>query len=578
MLLAPLTGVSRQVVDKRMQTLTRQTQIQRAGNDASTVRRHSKLGRGWATALLIASLTAPAVQAQYGQSYLPYEPVTPNATTVRVEIGGYGVNGAQMPFWLRSNQWGAVPLNGSAGTVRAGIWGDYNGGGRPGSTQADSSASGSKFGWSYGLDVVGNSGLNPKVLLPEAYAGIRFGKFELFAGRRRQIVGLCDTLLTSGSYIWSGNALPLPKIQFGTIGYVPIFKGVLAFNASYNHGWFANTDASGRELIVRNSYLHQKTLYVRLGKPTWAFRLYGGVNHQVQWGGYAPSLPAGLANNGDLPSSLRAYQYVVTAQAYPDFIIDPNLSTIDVLNRVGNHLGSIDVGADINIGSFNLLMYRQSLVESGSIFYLTSIIDGLNGIRLRNNQPGDGLLTVDNVLFEFFYSKSQGGPEFVLEDPQRRGKVNYFNHSQYQDGWIYQNHTIGTPFLTPQTDVRPGLQTGRAIVNNRVALWHGGLSGRLAQRVQWQLKLSYSQNLGTYDSPYPANTNQFSGILSAGAPLTLPVLGDCDLSASAAYDQGKLFYNATGFFASLRKTVRMRRAGGQSRGSTGASSPWRIPN
>ncbi|GEM_PF-104599 len=533
---------------------------------ASIPRRNRQANGGRLTALLtMLILVSPAIYAQYAQSYVPYDPVTANATTVRVEVGGYGVNGAQMPFWLRSNQWGSVPLSGSAGTIRVGIWGDHNG------NAPDSTADRPKFGWNYGLDVVANSGLDARVLIPEAYAGVRFGKFELFAGRRRQIVGLCDTLLTSGSYIGSGNALPLPKIQFGTIGYVPIFKGVLAFNAIFNHGWFANKDASGRELIVRNSYLHQKTLYVRLGKPSWAFRLYGGVNHQVQWGGYAPSLPTGLANNGYLPSSLRAYQYVVTAQAYPDFTIDPNLSTIDVDNRVGNHLGSIDVGADVNIGSFNLLMYRQSLVESGSIFYLTSIADGLNGIRLRNNRPGDGFLTVDNVLLELFYSKSQGGPEFVIDDPLRRGKVNYFNHGQYQDGWIYQSHTIGTPFLTPQTDVRPNLRTGRAIVNNRVALWHAGLSGRVAQRVQWQMKLSYSQNFGTYDFPYPARTNQFSGILSASSPLTLPVLGDCDVSASVAYDQGQLFYNSTGVFASLRKTVRIRRQ------QSSASSTWRVP-
>jgi hypothetical protein len=531
-----------------------------------------KAGGMRVTALLATmSLLAPATYAQYAQSYVPFDPVTANATTVRVEVGGYGVNGAQMPFWLRSNQWGSVPLSGSAGTVRVGIWGDHNGNAQPDSSADRQSDARSKFGWNYGLDVVANSGLDARVLLPEAYAGVRFGKFELFAGRRRQIVGLCDTLLTSGSYIGSGNALPLPKIQFGTIGYVPILGGVLAFNAIYNHGWFANKDASGRELIVRNTYLHQKTLYIRLGKPSWAFRLYGGVNHQVQWGGYAPSLPPGLANNGYLPSSLRAYQYVVTAQAYPDFTVDPNLSIIDVDNRVGNHLGSIDVGADVNIGSFNLFMYRQSLVESGSIFYLTSIADGLNGIRLRNNQPGDGFLTVDNVLLELFYSKSQGGPEFVIDDPKRRGKVNYFNHGQYQDGWIYENHTIGTPFLSPLADVRPNLRTGRAIVNNRVALWHAGLSGRVAQRVQWQMKLSYSQNLGTYDFAFPAGTNQFSGILSASSPLTLPVLGDCDLSASVAYDQGKLFYNSTGVFASLRKTVRMRRQ------QSSASSTWRVP-
>lgn len=461
-----------------------------------------------------------------------------------VEAGGFGISGQQMPFWLRSNQWGTVPLRGSAGTLRAGVGLAYQY-----AAVRDSLHPYRKWDWSYSIEAVGNTGSQSSLLLPEAYASVRYGRFELYAGRRRTIIGLVDTLLTSGSYIWSGNALPIPKIQVGTLGFVPLgfTKGLVSIHAFFSHGWFSNQNA-----FVQNSYLHQKGLYVRVGRPTDKIRLYAGLNHQAQWGGYASKLPAGLANQGYLPSGPNAYLYVVAALRNPDAMSDPNLTIIDTENRVGNHLGSLDVAADWNLGSVNVLVYRQNLIETGSLFYLTSVADGLNGIRLRHRRPGRGWLTVDNALLEFFYSRSQGGPEFVINDPKRRGKVDYFNHSQYQDGWQYRQHTIGTPFLTPRTDIRADLPVGRSIGNNRVALWHVGLSGRLAQRGQWVTKLSYSQNAGTYDKPYPAGTNQFSGLVSVSMPL--PVLDGCLLTTSLATDLGSLFYNSTGVYVGLRKT------------------------
>lgn len=408
-----------------------------------------------------------------------------------------------------------------------------------------------RFDWGYGLEVVGNAGVQTQVVLPEAYAQLRWGPLELVAGRRKGIVGLVDTLLTSGSYAWSGNALPMPKIQIGTIGFVPLgfTKGLLAINAFYAHGWFPN-----QGVYVQHSYLHQKAFYLRVGKPTWKWHLFGGLNHQVQWGGQADQLGGGLSNQGALPSNLNAYWAVVFATRGTDQTTDPNVVSFDGDNRIGNHLGSVDLGVSWDLGRYNLFVYRQNLYETGSLFYLTSIADGLNGIRLRNTHPGTSWITLDNVLLEFFYSQSQGGPEFVLDDPQRRGKVNYFNHQQYRDGWQYQGHTIGTPFLTPQTDVRASLPVGYPIANNRVTLWHLGVSGRFAGRGQWFTKFSYSQNAGTYDIPYPAGTNQFSSVVSLSSPAQLPVLGQVHWSTSLAMDSGQLFDDALGVYIGLRKT------------------------
>lgn len=49
-------------------------------------------------------------------------------------------------------------------------------------------------------------------------------------------------------------------------------------------------------------------------------------------------------------------------------------------NRTGNHLGTVDVGAEINTYWCNFLIYRQNIYEDGSLFYLNNISDGLSGI------------------------------------------------------------------------------------------------------------------------------------------------------------------------------------------------------
>jgi hypothetical protein len=449
----------------------------------------------------------------------------------------------QTPFWLRANQYGVVPLTNPAFRLNAAITSDYR--------LADSMGHRPKVDWGYGLNAVANVGSTNQLLLPEAYIKGRLGAFELYAGRRRETIGLVDTLLTSGSYIWSGNALPLPKIQLAIPQFtaLPFTKGVLSLMGTFSHGWFEN---EGR--LVTGSYLHQSSLYGRLGKPSWRVRFYGGFNHQAMWGGYSNYLDNAVSANGKLPSNIKYLPAVIlgTRNPFPD---DQSIKTITHFeeNRVGNHLGSVDFAIEANLNHWNIFAYRQFLYDDGSLFYWTNIDDGLNGLRIRNrDQPTGSVFFLRQLTFEYLFTGSQGGDLFILDDPQNRGRDDYFNNSQFIDGWTYYGRTIGTPFLTPQQEVGTALPVRGGIANNRVSAFHLGLSALVLNKADITARLSYSRNAGTYALPYLTRPAQFSGLLTASLPIGL--LGGTTLNGSFAVDSGELLPNSIGAYIGLRKT------------------------
>jgi hypothetical protein len=459
-----------------------------------------------------------------------------------IESGALFSSG-QTPFWQRANQYGIVPLKNPALRLNAQLYSDYK--------ATDSAGHKAIIDWGYGLNVVTNAGATNQFIIPQAYVKGRFGAFEIYAGRRKEIIGLVDTLLTSGSYIWSGNALPFPKIQVALPAFtpVPFTKGIVAVMGTFSHGWFENADR-----LVKGSYLHQSSVYGRLGKPSWRVKLYGGANHQVMWAGRSDYLDSTVAANGQLPSGIKYFPAVVLGTQNP-FPNDQTIQTISRFeeNRIGNHLGSIDVAAEVNLNHWNLFAYRQFVYDDGSLFYGTNLNDGLNGLRIRNNyQPDRSAFFLRQITVEYLFTGSQGGDVFILEDPQRRGRDDYFNNSQYLDGWTYFGRTIGTPFLTPQQEVNPSLPPRYGIANNRVSAFHLGLSALVFNKVDITSRLSFSRNAGTYAVLYLHIPGQFSGLLTASLPINL--FGGTVLNGSLAIDSGGLLPNSVGGYISLRKT------------------------
>ncbi len=274
---------------------------------------------------------------------------------------------------------------------------------------------------------------------------------------------------------------------------------------------------------------------------------------------YRKRLVVAVCNGPCLPASFRDYTCVATGyRAGGTEDRTDGLTSFDYANRVGNHLGPIDVAVDIQLNKLSLFAYRQSIFDDGSLFYLTNIADGLHGLRIRLPKP-DAL--VRDLLFEFLNTGSQGGALFSYNGGEaNRGNDNYFNHGQFRDGWAYQGQTIGTPFITPQRGSDGQIPFGTFTNNNRVRVVHVGVSGTLprfgsplfVQKPTYQATFSHSRNLGLYREPFVPVKPQFSGIATILAPVSW--LNGAVLTVSVSADAGQLYPVSVGGYVGVHKT------------------------
>lgn len=489
----------------------------------------------WGQGLLVCNLLSHSLVAQTDTSR------TGNLKVQHyIEVKGIASGKARTPFWLWANQYGIVPVSSPAGLIRLGSTG-----------RLSQTAGRGKAYLQYGLEVVGTQTRTTKAILPEGYIQAGFGKFYLYGGRKREVIGLGDSTLSSGFYSWSQNAMPMPKVQFGTQGFVtvPFTAGVLAVNALYAHGWFPNTDS------MQHSFLHQKALYGRIGKPNWRVKLYGGMVHNAQWGGYSRFLNQNLSKNGKLASSLKAYQFIIIAKQ-PLLLDSDPFSKFDAINRAGNHVGSLDLAVEYRLANWTSIFYYQHPFEDKSGLALINMPDGLYGISLkRNHFSTQSKFRITQILIEHLNTLNQSGSVLNIGRRQYEGIDDYFNNYQYLDGWTSKEFVIGTPFISDRKTVRSELHniSGRKlrIINNRVTLLHFGVISRISSISEIQVKLSYSNNLGLYRVPFSRASSQLSGLIKFGT--LFPYFGGVSLEALLAIDRGKLLYNNYGVMISIKK-------------------------
>lgn len=398
------------------------------------------------------------------------------------------------PFLIRSNQYGTLLNTSNFLYVNSGLYKQYD-------SLYTVNKKLKRFGIGYGIEGHANAGgTKQDFRLPEAYIKVRYGAFEVYGGRRREIQGLVDTSGTMGSYIWSGNALPLPKVEVSIPNYTPIIgKGLISIKGNFAHGWFGDGDS------VKNYFLHQKSFYARVGRPNWKLKFFGSFNHQVQWGG-RPATPFydAISNQtiskfgSDFATFVKVATGVSLAYGSADWTNQSGVAANEAGNRSGNHLGTVDVGMEIYVAKAKIFLYRQSVFEDGSLFYLTNISDGLNGVSLKLYDTK----IIKSICFEYLNTTSQGGAIFSDIVAELRGVDNYFNNGIYKDNWTYNRMTIGNPLLSPiniQHNSQELIQQFGVsyILNNRVSAYNFKINYNL-NNLSFYSQLIYSDNYGNY--------------------------------------------------------------------------------
>lgn len=392
---------------------------------------------------------------------------------IDVSMYGVGATGNSLPFWAVTNKNGIMP-DGHGALAAAGTDFRYSSGA--------------------GIDVYSGVRLTGSAvpeasrvwncMLNELYAGVGWKKLRLDVGMKDRESLYGGLSLTGGDIVWSGNARALPGYNF-QIDYftVPGTRGIFSIKANYADYRFVS------DRYVENAFLHNKSLFFR-------FRLHRRVHLQLGleqwsvWGGISPV-------HGRQPQSFKDYLRVVCGLSGGS-----DATASDQVNVLGDHRGRELIQVDWTADTFTMSFAHDIPFDDGSGMGFQNFPDGVNTLSFSFN---DKDRWVSDILYEFVYTKCQSGPYHDTSlDPSKQdeewhilgGNDNYFNNGEYRSGWTNYGKTIGLPLFTPMPAGEDGLVLG--VCNNRVVAHHVGVAGRIARRIPYRFKATYSRNYGRY--------------------------------------------------------------------------------
>ncbi len=445
-----------------------------------------------------------------------------------LETGASFSSGKQTPFWLLSNQYGLLTPNKFNGWVKAGI---------------HTQLSKKNIDYDYSLELVNRYDSKNELYVNQAYVRLKLYFLNIQAGSMAETFGNQDSSLSSGGLLWSGNARPMPKISIWVPDYtkIPFTFGLLEFKGGISHGWF------GEEPFVNKVWLHHKYGYIQFGGKL-PVHIHYGFHHFAQWAGKTKS-------GTQLPNSLDDFVKVFFARGG-----GTGSPESDLLNSLGNHIGSRNFGMDIDLKKVNLGLYWQTIFEDGSGKAYRNIRDGLWGFYMHTT---DKKKLVNGFVYEFINTTDQSGPYneyWVLdgitylypipggEPHETGGNDNYFNNGIYHFGWTYKNMTLGTPFIT--SPVIPIDGYSEYVRNNKVTGHHFGFEGMI-KNISYKIFYSYYLNFGTNSVPFIPNRHQHSILLQTCISNKLP--WGIGLSVKTGVDIGNMYGNNLGMQFSLVK-------------------------
>ncbi|WP_226389651.1 capsule assembly Wzi family protein [Penaeicola halotolerans] len=324
--------------------------------------------------------------------------------------------------------------------------------------------------------------------------------WQLQAGRIIEDQPFSAGDLGMGAFGISQNARPLPQVGLVVKDKpVPFTQGRLTFNASWSHRWFDD------DRYVERPYMHEKSLLLTYHVPRWRAKFSGGMQHFAQWGG---TLPSGRA----LPQTFTDYLRVTMGrESVADFVDGSDPVFAEVVNALGNHLGTWNLSYEQAIGNDQLALYYQKPWEDRSGILPFRSGDLQLGLSWKRDKPEAFIQEIFIEYLNTTYQSGPGTPDSVPGQSNRGyrngGRDDYYNNNfVYRSGWTYEGMVIGNPMMTTYDRALKYLpyfyNQENAIANNRVWAMHMGFKGKITPDLSHRVLFTASRNQGTYTGLY----------------------------------------------------------------------------
>ena len=412
-----------------------------------------------------------------------------------------------LPFWTWVNQNGRVPTQHSTLSTQNSFFTRLRINKHP-NTEKD-------IDWFYGIDVTDRTNATHALIFTDAYTGLTYKQFRITLGRKAETFGLADSLLSSGSEVYTQNAPTIPKIAISTNGYIDLTDW-LAFNAYLAHGWM------GTDQYVKNAYIHQKYFYLRFGSsdPDNGVNFFTGFHDIASWGG------------DNLPSSFKDYLNVFTGKG------GTVGSIYDQQNALGDHRGTIEFALQQKDPDRDWYLYAQTMFEDASGFRFWYPGDLLFGVSMINKNPDTPISRINLELLDTRYDGNSLTPTDM---------DNYFKNFEYS-GWVHQGYAIGTPFI-------PFIQSENNWFEpqNKVQVINVSIILHITKHLNPRIRLARIQNFGSFENPIPES--QKTTIFATDITNTTPIAKTWTLTQQIALDAGKTIHPNPALGLTIKKQI-----------------------
>ena len=467
-------------------------------------------------------------------------------------------DGKNAPFWLISNRHGLSSIKNNNVNLSAAFFRDFD--------------KKKGFAWAYGAEIATAWNYPSTFFIQQLYADIRYNYWELSIGSKERLSEGKHHTLSGGGLTFSSNSRPIPQIRFGINDYVAVpwlFNGWLQVKGHISYGRqtddkFQQThinDAPYGSRYAENILFHEKTAFIKIGKPTASpFSVEMGLEMYTQFGGRIWE----KGSNGDFIRYDLPHTYKEYIKAFIPMAAGSDSPEMEQENVNGNVLGSWHLALGYEVEEWKIKAYYEHFYEdhsgllgfdyhsdrNGKKRFVTYLPwrDGLYGLQLT--VPKNSF--INTIVYEYLTSMDQGGP--ILQNPagdmtgQAGGKDWYYNHTYYQS-WQHWGMAICNPHtLSPLYNKVPNL----TMPYQRIRSHHIGIDGMPSGQFHYRIMLSHTKHWGSYEDPLSTPLTQLS---TMGEICFIPRRpSGLDFTLSIAYDHSKLIGNNFGGMLTIRKS------------------------